>query len=43
MSDRRQLLAKYNEAAADENGKDKLPLWSPELLRAVGAQTTAGS
>ena len=39
MSDPRQLLAKYNEAATEENsaGKDKLPLWSPELLKAVGA------
>jgi putative zinc-dependent peptidase DUF5700 len=38
MSDPRQLLAKYNEAATEENaaGKDKLPLWSPELLKAVG-------
>jgi len=29
---------KYNEAAAAENVKavDKLPLWSPELLKAVG-------
>lgn len=41
MSDPRQLLAKYNEAAAEENasGRDKLPLWSPELLKAVGVQT----
>jgi hypothetical protein len=39
MSDPRQLLAKYNEAATELNaaGKDKLPLWSPELLKAVGA------
>ena len=43
MSDPRQLLAKYNEAAAEENaaGKDKLPLWSPELLKAVAGQTPA--
>jgi hypothetical protein len=39
MSNPPQLLAKYNEAATEENaaGKDKLPLWSPELLKAVGA------
>jgi hypothetical protein len=44
MSDPRQLLAKYNEAAAAENtaGKEELPLWSPELLKTVGAQTAAG-
>lgn len=38
MSDPRQLLVKYNEAAAADNPKavDKLPLWSPELLKAVG-------
>ena len=43
MSDPRQLLARYNEAAAEENaaGKDKLPLWSSEVLKAVGAQTSA--
>lgn len=43
MSDPRQLLVRYNEAAAEENasGKDKLPLWSPELLKAVGVQTAA--
>ena len=41
MSDPRQLLARYNEAATEENasGKDKLPLWSLELLKAVGVQT----
>jgi len=38
MADPRQLLAKYNEAAAAESasGKSKLPLWSPEVLKAVG-------
>ena len=38
MSDPRKLLAKYNQAAAEQNalGKDKLPLWSVELLDAVG-------
>ena len=39
MSDPRLLLAKYNEAAAEQNatGKsDKLPLWNPEVLKAVG-------
>ena len=41
MSDPRKLLAKYNQAAAEQNatGKNqKLPLWSPELLKAVGAE-----
>ena len=39
MSDPRLLLAKYNEAAEEQNasGKEKLPLWSPEVLKAVGA------
>lgn len=39
MTDPRQLLAKYNEAAANQNekGKDKLPLWSSEIMQAVGA------
>ena len=44
MSDPRQLLAKYNQAAAEQNaaGKDeKLPLWSPELLKAVGIDAAA--
>ena len=38
MADPRLLLAKYNEAAAEinESGKEKLTLWSPEVLRAVG-------
>jgi hypothetical protein len=38
MSDPRQLLVKYNEAAAAENANavEKHPLWSPELLKAVG-------
>lgn len=37
MADPRQLLAKYNEAAAEQNaaGKEKLPLWSTEVLQAV--------
>jgi hypothetical protein len=41
MSDPRKLLAKYNEAAIVENtvGKtDRLPLWSTEILKAVGVQ-----
>jgi Putative zinc dependent peptidase (DUF5700) len=41
MSDPRKLLAKYNEAAAEQNaaGKgQKLPLWSPEVLKAVGVE-----
>jgi hypothetical protein len=39
MSDPARLLAKYNEGAAEENaaGKEKLPMWSPEILKAVGA------
>jgi len=39
MADPRKLLAKYNEAATLENtaGRiDSLPLWSPEILKAVG-------
>jgi Putative zinc dependent peptidase (DUF5700) len=41
MSDPRQLLAKYNEAATQNNaaGKDKLPLWSEEVLQSVGVNT----
>ncbi len=41
MSDPRQLLAKYNQAAAEHNaaGKEaKLPLWSAEVLKAVGIE-----
>ncbi len=41
MSDPRQLLAKYNQAAAEQNaaGKEaKLPLWSAEVLKAVGIE-----
>ena len=41
MSDPRLLLAKYNEAAREENraGRiDNLPLWSTEILKAVGVQ-----
>ncbi len=40
MSDPRKLLAKYNQAASEQNagGKDALPLWSAEVLKAVGAQ-----
>lgn len=39
MSDPPQLLVKYNESATEENaaGQDKLPLWSHEVLKAVGA------
>jgi hypothetical protein len=37
MADPRLLLAKYNEAATQENamGKGRLALWSPEVLKAV--------
>ncbi len=40
MSDPRELLVKYNEAATAETVErvDKLPLWSPELLKAVGVR-----
>jgi putative zinc-dependent peptidase DUF5700 len=40
MADPRKLLARYNEAASEQNaaGKDNLPLWSAEVLKAVGAQ-----
>jgi hypothetical protein len=40
MGDPRMLLAKYNEAASEENAKktaNKLPLWDAEILNAVGA------
>jgi hypothetical protein len=37
MSDPRKLLEKYNEAAREQNaaGKEKLPLWSDEVLAVV--------
>ncbi len=40
MKDPRMLLAKYNEAAAEVNalGKEKLALWSPKVLKAVGVE-----
>jgi len=43
MSDPRTLLLTYNRAAAEQNaaGKPELPLWSPELMKAVGIETTA--
>jgi Putative zinc dependent peptidase (DUF5700) len=37
MLDPRRLLATYNRAAAAHKGKEKLPLWSRRLLRAVHA------
>ncbi len=42
MADPRQLLAKYNEAAkaADTAGSEKLPLWSDDVLNAVGVKTS---
>lgn len=43
MSDPRQLLVRYNQAAAEQNAtgkQDELPLWSPELLKAVGIEST---
>ncbi len=38
MLDPRQVLAVYNQAAEQQNraGGEQLPLWSPELLRALG-------
>jgi hypothetical protein len=38
MGDPRTLLARYNRAAAEANaGGESLPLWSAEVLKAVGA------
>jgi hypothetical protein len=41
MLDPRRLLALYNQVAAEQNaaGKERLPLWSDELLKQVGATT----
>jgi|HubBroStandDraft_6_1064221.scaffolds.fasta_scaffold196822_2 hypothetical protein len=38
MLDPRELLARYNQAAAELNRSEgeKLPLWSPELLQKIG-------
>jgi hypothetical protein len=38
MLDPRQVLAVYNQAAAEQDraGGEQLPLWSPELLRVLG-------
>jgi hypothetical protein len=44
MANPRKLLAKYNEAATQQNaaGKEaKLPLWSPGLLKAVDPDSVA--
>lgn len=37
IADPRQLLSKYNQAAEEANasGKERLPTWSPEVLKAV--------
>ena len=46
MSDPRKLLAKYNDAANLENtaGRtEKLPLWSTEILKAVGIPAANGN
>ena len=42
MLDPRQVLAAYNEAAAEQNraGGERLALWSPELLQALGVGHT---
>lgn len=39
MLDPRQVLARYNQAATELNasGKEHLALWSPDLLRKIGA------
>ena len=38
MLDPRRVLAVYNQAAAEQNaaGGERLPLWSPDLLQALG-------
>lgn len=43
LKDPRQFLAKYNEAAAANNtkGGEPLPLFSDEILKAVGSQSPA--
>jgi len=43
MLDPRELLVRYNQAAKELNdqGKEKLPLWSPELLQKSGAVAIA--
>jgi hypothetical protein len=33
----RKLLARYNAAAAELNGRERLPRWSPDLLRKLAA------
>ena len=40
MLDPGKLLVLYNHAAREQNagGKDKLPLWSDEILKVVQAQ-----
>lgn len=41
MTDPRELLVTYNQAAAEHNRThpdDHLALWSPELLQAIGAE-----
>jgi len=41
MTDPRELLVTYNQAAAEHNrthSDDQLALWSPELLQAIGAE-----
>jgi hypothetical protein len=40
MLDPRQLLVLYNHAAAEQNvaSKDKLPLWSDEVLTSMQAK-----
>jgi hypothetical protein len=40
MIDPRELLATYNRAAEELNGggKERLPLWSPELMQKIGVR-----
>lgn len=43
MLDPRQLLVRYNQAASELNQHGQtLPLWSPELLRKIGARPAEG-
>ena len=45
MLDPRELLVRYNQAAKELNlkGGEQLPVWSPELLQAIGVQGARSS
>jgi hypothetical protein len=44
MADPRRLLARYNEVAAERNAAgERLALWSPELLEAIGGRGSSPS